>query len=113
MVGRCGKGFDADDTFEDGGGLGIMCGCRDDSGTVDEVDSTGQGDVLPDLKESIRLAYTDAEKTHLCFSRYRSNSADFTTFKGVYYTAFSDVGVTHEANRYLFLVRMELGKLAK
>lgn len=41
MVGRCWKSFDTNDAFKDGGGLSIMCGCRDDAGTIDEIDPTG------------------------------------------------------------------------
>lgn len=83
-----GESFDSYDPFEDGGGLGIVCGCRYDSGTVDKVDSTGKGDILPDL----------------CFTGNRSDSTNFTTFESVDYTAFSDVRVAYESNGDLFFV---------
>lgn len=52
MVGWGREGFYTDDTFEDGGSFGVVCGGGDDAGAIDEVDSAGEGDVLPDLDVS-------------------------------------------------------------
>lgn len=52
MVGWGREGFYTDDTFEDGGSFGVVCGGGDDAGAIDEVDSAGEGDVLPDLHAS-------------------------------------------------------------
>lgn len=56
MFGGGREGFDADDAFEDCGGLGVVfCGGGDDAGAVDEVDAAGECDVLPDLHTTPEL----------------------------------------------------------
>lgn len=49
MLGRRSERLDADDTLQDGGGLRVFGGGRDDTGTVDEVYAFGKRDILPNL----------------------------------------------------------------
>lgn len=52
MLRRCGKGFHSNYAFEHGGGLGVFCGCWNNTGTIYEVYPFCEGDVLPDLTRS-------------------------------------------------------------
>ena len=49
VLGRSRQRFDPDHSFENLGRLGVLRGGRDNSRTVDQVDLTGERDVLPDL----------------------------------------------------------------
>ena len=46
------QGFDPDhpSPLEDLGGLGVVRGGGDDPRAIDQIDPSGEGDVLPDLK---------------------------------------------------------------
>jgi len=50
VLGGGGEVLDSNDSLEDGSGVGILGRDRDDSGAIDEVDSSHEGDVLPDLQ---------------------------------------------------------------
>lgn len=49
MFGWSLQGFDPDHSLENLGSLNVLGGGGDDSRTVDQVDLTGERDVLPDL----------------------------------------------------------------
>lgn len=42
--------------------------------------------------------------TNFGFSRNRRDATDLATFEGIYYTAFSNVGVSHKAYGDLLLI---------
>lgn len=97
MFCRCRQVFHTDDALEDGVGVGILGGDGDDAGTVDEVDSAHEGDVLP----------------YFGFARDRSDCAYFFLFECVDDAGFTSVWVADETDRDLFLVRVEHRELAE
>ena len=50
VLGGGGEVLDSNDSLEDGSGVGILGGDGNDSRAIDEVDSSHEGDVLPDLR---------------------------------------------------------------
>ena len=88
MIGGSGECFDAYDALKDGGGERIVGGCRDDSGAVDQVNPTSEGDVLPDL----RLTRNRCYPTHLPALQRVDNAA------------LPNIRITDKTNRYLLLV---------
>jgi hypothetical protein len=54
VLGRRGEVLDSDDTLKDSSGVGVLGRDGDDPGAVDEVDSSHEGDVLPDLRMRIK-----------------------------------------------------------
>lgn len=97
MLGWSGKILYSDDTLEDGGCVAVLVGNGHHTGTIDKVDSTHEGNVLP----------------HFCLSGDGSDSADLFLFKRVDDAAFTDVGVADKPDRDLLLVRMQYTKLAQ
>lgn len=70
---------------------------RDDTGTVDQVDSFHQGDVLPDFG----------------LARDRCDIAYFLGFEHVDDGGFTNVGIADKAYRDLFAVGVKDGELAE
>lgn len=81
----------AHDALEDRVRVRVLGRDGDDTGTVNEVDTAHEGDVLPDFG----------------FPRDGSDGADFFLFECVDDAGFTSVGVADEADGNLFLVRVE------
>ena len=66
MLGGRGERLNADDALQYSGCLRVLGGRGDDTRAVDEVDTLGQCDILPDLLvQFVRLASTHAVKGSL------------------------------------------------
>lgn len=89
--------FHADDALEDGVRVGILGGDGYDAGTVNEVDSAHERDVLP----------------YFGFTGDRRDGAYFFLFECVDDAGFTSVWVADESDRDLFLVRVEDGELSE
>lgn len=78
-------------------GLGIPTRWRYDTRTVDQVDSTHEGNILPDFR----------------LSRYRRNIAHLLVLDGVDDATLSDIRVPNKSYTDLLLVRHQIAELTK
>lgn len=89
--------FHTDDTAKQDVFFGVVLAGRDNTGTVDQVDSSHQGDVLPDLG----------------FSGNRGHGADLLLAQSVDNGRFACVGVSNKPDTDLFAVRMQRRELSQ
>jgi hypothetical protein len=87
--------------------LGVMSGGRDNSGTVDKVDTPRQRNVLPNLEfRFISWSEKVLRIADLRFARHGCDPADLATFDRVDDATLPYIWVTDEPNRDLFLIRV-------
>lgn len=94
---RVGKVLDSNDTLENLLRFSVTCRRGNDTGAIDEVDSSHEGDVLPNFG----------------LSGDRSGLANGFLLKSVDDRGFADVGVADESDRDLLLVGEEGGELSE
>jgi hypothetical protein len=108
VLGWDGKSFNAKDTLQDSGCLGIVCGRRDDARTVNKIYPSGQRDILPNLRFEDKhlglFGLTSIRGTYLGLSWYWSNSANLTTLEGIYDTALAYVWVSNKSDGNLLFI---------
>lgn len=89
--------FDTDDTTEEDVGFGVGLGWRDDTGAINQEDSSHEGNVLPDFG----------------LSGDWGDCADLLGAESVDDGGLSSVGVTDQTDGDLFSVGVEGGELTK
>jgi hypothetical protein len=89
------KSFGSDNSLQNSVKIAIIFTSINDSWTIDKINSSCEGDVLPNFS----------------FSRNWSSLARFASFQGVDDGGFSDVGISDESDSNRFTISVEVIKL--